>query len=378
MVNRILFTGRQHRVRRRETIANPPEGFQFLSQQSLDEMDPDYKLSNREKRLGFMTVVENILWYNHFIPKKFLKNIQGIYSPGKIIVNRFPWFLEIDNIAAIVFYRPRLLKLFKPLISFYLSSSYCRGIVCISKAAAKGMKSFFTSKKIQSKIHVVYPYVKNPNSIIKSGKKVHLLFISTKFYIKGGKEIIQALKNIDRDDFIFDFIIKKSDLHLEDLQFLESDSRVNVIEANLSKEKIREKYYSKADILVMPTYRDSFGMVYLEALSYGLILISTDQFNMPELIKHNKTGFLIKPPLYYFDKKTNLPDVRWWSNLDEYVESTEFATVTSSLLDVLNKLLSNKQKMIDMRFAAKDFFNESFNEANRKKRLQKVLKKCVE
>jgi glycosyltransferase involved in cell wall biosynthesis len=53
--------------------------------------------------------------------------------------------------------------------------------------------------------------------------------------------------------------------------------------------------YGGADIFVMASQIESFGMVYAEALACGIPVIGTGVGGIPEIIEDNKSGFLIRP-----------------------------------------------------------------------------------
>ena len=53
--------------------------------------------------------------------------------------------------------------------------------------------------------------------------------------------------------------------------------------------------YLSADIFVLPTMKDHYGVVFLEAMSAGLPLVGTRSFTVPELIEDGKNGFLVEP-----------------------------------------------------------------------------------
>jgi glycosyltransferase involved in cell wall biosynthesis len=61
---------------------------------------------------------------------------------------------------------------------------------------------------------------------------------------------------------------------------------------HINKVELVEEYI-KADILVFPTLSDGFGMVQLEAMSYGLPVIATDC--CAEVVEDNISGFIIQP-----------------------------------------------------------------------------------
>jgi glycosyltransferase involved in cell wall biosynthesis len=47
--------------------------------------------------------------------------------------------------------------------------------------------------------------------------------------------------------------------------------------------------------MVMPSSYEGFGIVYLEAMSFGLIPVASTQGGAGEIITHGKNGFLITP-----------------------------------------------------------------------------------
>lgn len=50
-----------------------------------------------------------------------------------------------------------------------------------------------------------------------------------------------------------------------------------------------------SDILVLPSYNEGLPMAILEAMDYGLGIVSTRVGGIPEVIKDNENGFLIEP-----------------------------------------------------------------------------------
>lgn len=54
-------------------------------------------------------------------------------------------------------------------------------------------------------------------------------------------------------------------------------------------------YYAAMDIFCLPTYREGFGEVNLEAQAMGLPVVSTNVIGPRESIENNETGFLVAP-----------------------------------------------------------------------------------
>ena len=53
--------------------------------------------------------------------------------------------------------------------------------------------------------------------------------------------------------------------------------------------------YRNATVFAMPTLREAFGLVFLEAMAYGLPCVGTDVEAVPEIIIDGKTGYIVPP-----------------------------------------------------------------------------------
>ena len=54
-------------------------------------------------------------------------------------------------------------------------------------------------------------------------------------------------------------------------------------------------YYNAADLFVVPSLSESFGLVYIEAMACGVPSIGTDVTAIPEVISSEDYGFLVPP-----------------------------------------------------------------------------------
>ena len=53
--------------------------------------------------------------------------------------------------------------------------------------------------------------------------------------------------------------------------------------------------YGEADVFCLPTRYESFGIVILEAMFFGLPVVATGRWAIPEMIEHGRTGYLVEP-----------------------------------------------------------------------------------
>jgi glycosyltransferase involved in cell wall biosynthesis len=92
------------------------------------------------------------------------------------------------------------------------------------------------------------------------------------------------------------YLIGTGDKNYVDSVF-EYAEKVGVSDAIIWKEKVEQKYmsdiYLEADIFLLPTEYDIFGMVLLEAMYYKCCVLSTENGGSDMLIDNGKNGFVL-------------------------------------------------------------------------------------
>ena len=107
-------------------------------------------------------------------------------------------------------------------------------------------------------------------------------------------------------------------------------------------------YYSAAEIVVMPSNYESFGMVALEAMACGTPVVATQVGGLQHLIQNGKTGFIVpyNNPDSLEEKLTQLiclPELRaqMSRNSIEYARTYSWERITPRIIDLYKKTINS-------------------------------------
>ena len=106
-----------------------------------------------------------------------------------------------------------------------------------------------------------------------------------------------------------------------------------------------QSYYNACDVFVLPSIKEGFGIVFLEAMSFAKPCIGANAGGIPEVIEDTKTGFLCEP--------------------------NDIKTLSTSLI----KLLQDNELRLLMGQAGKKRFEENFSFNLFCNRLENILSK---
>lgn len=125
------------------------------------------------------------------------------------------------------------------------------------------------------------------------GIKEEKIFISVGQFIhrKGFDILINAAKDMERS---YGFYIIGGTPTPDYLKLIEENNLSNVHFLSFMDKKSLGKYYMAADIFVLPTREDIWGLVVNEAMCYGLPVITTDRCVAGlEMVEKNQNGLII-------------------------------------------------------------------------------------
>jgi glycosyltransferase involved in cell wall biosynthesis len=253
---------------------------------------------------------------------------------GIMIKNKFPWIIDTEHVASFVGFEAGRLERVKSQVEDILSSKYCRKIMPWTNAAKTSILNGLDTKNFREKIETVYPAI-HPVSVKKQRHdKINLLFISVRFYTKGGKEVLEA----------YELLGKKYDIGLTIISEIprgvrEKYPEVKWLNPRIPRDVVLKKYFSMADIFVLPSYMDTFGMVFLEAMSLGIPIVSTNVFAVPEIV--GKAGLLIDVSKFSWYGKNCLFAWKSWDEFCNYVEKTNKQKIVNDLIEKLSLLIED-------------------------------------
>ncbi len=122
-------------------------------------------------------------------------------------------------------------------------------------------------------------------------KKYNLLFLGNINPIKGIYDLIDAVKLIDTSKIPVVLRIAGGDQVNECKKYVEKCGLDNIIRViGWVEGNKKEELMSISDVLILPSYYESFGMVAIEALAHGIPVICGDRGFTKEVIVDGKNG----------------------------------------------------------------------------------------
>jgi D-inositol-3-phosphate glycosyltransferase len=125
-----------------------------------------------------------------------------------------------------------------------------------------------------------------------------ILFVGRIEPLKGLDQLLRALTHLNGKESPLLLIVggdEYSQGQVEVLQKMAGELRIDdriTFAGSVSQEKL-PLFYSAADVCVIPSYHESFGMVALESLACGTPIVATDVGGMRQIIRRNEMGRIV-------------------------------------------------------------------------------------
>lgn len=252
------------------------------------------KLSN------LFILMKSLLKYLYFLQFKGIEIIH-IHSASNLSFSRKSLFVKLGKF----FNKKVLLHLHGGLFEeFYHTNpkkitktcNKADGIITVSKY----FEEFVKNNKLNKLVFRLPNGIYLPSQIKRekpNDGSIQFLFLGTISEIKGIFDIIEVLgKNQDKlrgkiklivagngeSDKLIDLI---SQYHIKDI----------VEYVGWADNDTKDRLLRNADVYIQPSHFESFGISILEAMSYGIPVIASNIGGIPDFVKNNETGILIKP-----------------------------------------------------------------------------------
>jgi glycosyltransferase involved in cell wall biosynthesis len=179
-----------------------------------------------------------------------------------------------------------------------------------------------------------------------------ILFCGRFIKQKGLYELLEAFQRLERPNKNLVFV-GGGELEQDLKDYVTANDIKSVHFFGFQSRKDLPKYYAMSDVLVLPSWRETWGMVVNEALCFGLPVIVSDQVGAaPDLIKIGSNGYTfpyqnVKALTCSIDRVMNFSEeersvarttsqelITNWSNRD----------LVGPLISYLHKLLDKKSK----------------------------------
>ncbi len=244
------------------------------------------------------------------IAKKINNSLKKISLQPDIIISHMPTFnvmyyigLMFKNISKLaVLHRSDLDRLFKgpkivkgrvDLLKNNFDKIFSRSEAIYNRAKEAGLPNL-TSNIILSSVPMNES--KNRDWLNLSRRQVNILYAGSLIEQKGVQQILYSMKKLIDKNMLKLTIIgtgnyeKKLRKITEDLEIEEY--------VDFAGRKHRDEVYAymrEADLFIMPSYHETFGLVYLEAMSSGCITIGSRGEGIDGVIVDGENGFLVNP-----------------------------------------------------------------------------------
>jgi glycosyltransferase involved in cell wall biosynthesis len=183
-----------------------------------------------------------------------------------------------------------------------------------SKAGHETLRSYggLDPSVLNGKDTVVYPAVHRiADALVRFGQRDLRLFFSGDFFRKGGVHVVDAFERARKRypgisltvccDERIDFNTPHQLLRSEYLHKIKTLPGI-VNKGRISREELMTEVLPDTDIFLIPTYVEAFGYAIVEAMAFGIPVISTNHFAIPEIIENGVSGLLIDTTRFDCDR----------------------------------------------------------------------------
>lgn len=299
---------------------------------------------------------------------------------------QFPYVVDLEHVVMLL-NNVKYSEKDKSKLMEALKDENCKRIVPISIAAQRSLEKFLGPRypEIKRKVEVVYPAIPDfkekfrgqmdPSVLGEHNDEVRFLFVGADGYRKGILEVISAFNVLSKEFKKIRLIIVSNDSEKLEGKY-GNNKMISFFEGKYQYFDFIKKFFLASDIFVMPTHADSFGMVYLDALSSGLPVILTKQFATPEIVEDGVNGLFLNHEKLFLDRDL-IPKERFGK--DYILSKSEESNIISELVKKMRYLILNpKVRFMMSKNTEKEFKpGGKFSVKVRNEKLTRIFKEAL-
>ena len=169
-------------------------------------------------------------------------------------------------------------------------------IICLSDSWADQIKLIIPSAKtlvIENAVRLPSDYREGGHQ---DGNQIRLLFLGLIGERKGVFDLLHVIKALNKKGYSIQLYIGgNGDVGRLKNEIISLDLEEKVFFLGWVGSEKKDSLFKNSDIYVLPSYGEGMPMSIIEAMSYGLPIVSTWVGGIPELVRDKETGFLIQP-----------------------------------------------------------------------------------
>ncbi|TWU44348.1 D-inositol-3-phosphate glycosyltransferase [Novipirellula aureliae] len=275
-----------------EIAACPPDGVEYC-----------FPTPTRTRHRFIRSPIKSYLM--EFADTREFDVLEAVLSP---VITSAPWVCSLDCFEAalafgfLTFPLPRVTRV--GYVNRLFRRNNCKKLLFWSQAARETLYGYggVTDPVVIDKATVVYPAIRQVSEdfIRYTDDQVKLLF-SGDFFRKGGANVVDVFESLQQEypgitlriccDEKIDFRSRNRELKEEYLTRIRKNQSIQF--GRVSRQRMLGEVLPETDVYLLPTYNEAFGFAILEAMAYGIPVVATNHFAIPEIIDSESDSFLI-------------------------------------------------------------------------------------
>jgi glycosyltransferase involved in cell wall biosynthesis len=293
------FHGKQHSLYN-NLMRHPPNGYEFVHPQSrTDRMTARFSNHESLPKIAMKSVNRILPWpiVKPILDRKTTlpRGTSLIFASGHVISRELPWVVDLEYATHLTGYDRSSFDMYKRYLERKLSSHHCKAILPWTHEGRKTITNLFGSEEIERKTRTVHLAVPpKPATAPRSDEEVRLLFVGSLNYpfdfdVKGGKEVLEVYARL-KQEYPHLRLTVRSAVPSRIREKYSQVQGITYIEGLIPWSEM-EGLFQSADIFLFPSHNTP-GLAILDAMSYGLPVVTTDVWANREMVKEGVNGLL--------------------------------------------------------------------------------------